>query len=377
MSVTGFRIFSENYIDIDILADSEVSSANTSYPIENIYNFQRRSKVWRSNGYWNITLANNRLIFRESTGVDLTAVLNTGEYSTTASLMAEIKRAMESVGDSTYTITQNNLRFQFVSNGVGGDSIFNLIYSGSTIASEIGLTADKTGSLTLIVDLIRIHGQEGEYILWDMGVSTNPDAFIAVDQRNSSIKISPTATVKLEGNETRNFSSPSFTTTLTHDDEVFSHITDSGIASVGYRYWRMYFDDPKNPNGYIQLGAVFLGNFLSPSRGRAQFPLIQRYLDRTQTLFSDGGQSFSDIKQKSQYYDVKLFGLQKADIEEWDMFFYSFGTGKPFFVSLDTNEVYSSNKNRRIILCKLDSNPGWSLSSPDTFSLTFTLREEL
>ena len=53
MAETSFRIFNENYINTDILANSDVSSENASFGIENIS--QRRSKVWRSNGYYEVT----------------------------------------------------------------------------------------------------------------------------------------------------------------------------------------------------------------------------------------------------------------------------------------------------------------------------------
>jgi len=87
------RILTTNYVDPDVVAESFVSSEQASFPASNIYNRQRRSKVWRSNGYWEITSANNVIIFRESIGVDLTATIAVAEYSSTTSFLTAIKTA--------------------------------------------------------------------------------------------------------------------------------------------------------------------------------------------------------------------------------------------------------------------------------------------
>jgi hypothetical protein len=376
MNYTNFRIFNTNYADPDILANYDVSSEQTSFPVENMLNWQRRSKVWRSNGYWRVTDSNKTLLFKEASASTLTATLNTGEYNATT-LAADIKRAMEVSGDSTYTVTYSNMKFNFSSNGTGGDGIFTIVYSGSTLATDIGLQQDKTGALSYNMDKTRIHGIDGEWVIFDLGVSTNPDAILMIDQKQSAIKISPTATIKLQANTTSNFDNPQFEVAIPYDDEVLSYISDAGMATAPYRYWKILFNDPHNPNGYIQMGAVSLSNYMNPQRGRAVYPLTQGYIDKTETIFSESGASFSDIKYKTQGFDVSLFGLQIADIEEFDRFFNDYGVGYPFFVSMDTGEVWSSDYRRRVIFCKFDQSPKYKLSSPNNFTLDVSFREEL
>ena len=372
---TCFRIFNENYIDEDILANIIVSSEDTNFPSSNAFNQQRRSKVWRTAGYFNIIDTNRKLIFRESTGVDLTANIIVDEYQSISALGTAIKEAMELVGGSTYTITHSDLKFNIASNGVGGTGILEIYLSGSTIAPQIGMTADKTGALTYVMDDIKIH--EEEFIVFDMGVATNPDAFIFVGQRNESIQITKSAVIKIQGNETSNFSIPSFTETLVYDDEAIIKLTTTGIGDEVYRYWRLSIVDDRNPNGYVEIGAFFLGNYIDPDRGRVNFPLQQSYIDRSTTLFSEGGQSFADEREPSQQFSVTTAGLQKEDIEEFDTFFNDFKTTKPFFVSMDSGAVWSSVANRRVILCKFDSRPNYALVSPDNFRMQYVLREEL
>lgn len=376
--MNNFRLYTFNYADENILANYLFSSEQTAFPVTNAFNFQRRSKVWRSNGYWVITTSNNILIFRETTGVDLTASIAPGTYTSTDSFLQAIEDAMNLSGASTYTVTMDNLKIKIASDLSGGGNIFGLRLSGSTIASTIGLTTVRADSATSYYVMDEIIITQEEWITFDMGVGTNPDALIMIDQRNKSIQIPPTGTVKLEGNDTSNFSSPQFSYTIPYDSEVFSYLTDNGIATTQYRYWRVHFNAACCiPNGYVQLGALFLGNYWSISRGRSQFPLSNEYIDRSELFFSESGQSFNDIKETTAKFSVTFSALQKADIEYFDDFFDLVGVSKPFFVSMDTAAAFSSDYRRRIILCKFDSPPTWTLDSPDNFTMELILREEL
>jgi hypothetical protein len=60
------RIYNENYLDQDALANDYVSSEQAAFPVDNAYNSVRRSKVWRSNGYWEITSSNNTFTFKDT-----------------------------------------------------------------------------------------------------------------------------------------------------------------------------------------------------------------------------------------------------------------------------------------------------------------------
>jgi hypothetical protein len=135
--------------------------------------------------------------------------------------------------------------------------------------------------------------------------------------------------------------------------------------------------DKQNSNGFVEVGAFFLGNYLKWARGRASYPLNQNYIDTTTTVYSEGGQSFSDIRQKTQSFSITIKGLQKADIEAFDVFFNDFGVGLPFFVSMDSSAVFSSVANKRVILCKFSDKPNYDFSSVDYFNLKCGFREEL
>jgi len=199
-----------------------------------------------------------------------------------------------------------------------------------------------------------------------------------IGKRNQSIQISTGATLKLQGNETNDWTSPSYTQTLTYDDQVISLFSDTGLHTSSLRYWSLFIEDKKNPNGNIEVGSFYLGNFWNQTRGRVQFPLRSQPVDRSETIFSEGGQTYSDVREKTNIYNVEWLGLQKADIETFEEDIWAvYGTSRPFFVSMDGDEAFSTNKNKRIIFCKFDDEPNWDLSSPDNFIMSMSLREEL
>lgn len=374
------RIMTNNYLDPDVISNSYVSSEQAAFPISNAYNAQRRSKVWRSNGAWEVTLANNVINFRESIGVDIGATIDIGVYTSNTTFFAAVKAAFEDAGDSTYTVSSDatTKKIKIVSNGGGGGGIFEINWTTSTGAAELMgflTTEDDSGSLTYIADSLKI--STGEWVKWDMGISTNPMAFILIGPRNSPIKISPSATLKLQGNETDAWGDPSYETTLTYNDSSIVVMDEDGLHTEALRYWRLLIQDLANPLGYVEIGSIFLGDFFQATRGAVQFPFQANYIDRSETVFSEGGQTFSDIREKSEQFSLSWFGLTISEKEEIDAIFADVGTSTPFFISMDTGQAFSSSENYYIRYVKFESAPSYSLESPGNFACSMLLREEL
>lgn len=383
MAESCLRIYFDNYVDLDILANSDVSSEQTQFPITNAYNSQRRSKVWRSNGYFRVTANNNQIVYRETSGgPDIIATIPVSEYSSKTTFIAAIKSALDDVGSSTYTVTNSSatgFKFQIVSNGSGGSGAFHLMLTDSdfTAASLLGFATDSDltdGSLTRVGDYLTINSEE--YIEWDLGLSSNPKGFAVIGPRNTPLKLSPGGTYKLQGNHTSNWTSPVYESTLTYNDNALYVTDEDGLATANLRFWRFVMSD-QNPNGYLEVGAFMLGTYFNPDRGRAQFPFSVDLVDRTDTLFSEGGQSYADIKQKTATYAITWLGLKKEDIEELEDQFARYGIGIPFFVALDSYPVFSTSSQRRLLFCKFAQEPSYELLSPNNFQVNMSLREEL
>lgn len=374
------RIMDQNWLDQSALANDDVSSEQTAFPVLNAYNKNRRSKVWRSNGYFHIVSTNSDIVFRETiAGPDLVASIALAEYTSTAAFMTAVKAALELVGASTYTITQNaNKKFVISSNGVGGDGSFTIYWTDplSTAAGVLGFneTSDDSGALSYTADFLRIHTEE--WILWDMGISSNPTHFIFIGPRNSPVKLSPNAVIKLQGNETNDWTVPSFEMDISYDDEVLYLENEDGLHTSALRYWRVYFED-QNPLGYIEVGAFFLGTHLEFERGAPQFPFQEGEIDRTETVFSEGGQTYSEIKPKTQSHSLQWLAITKLDQQMMREHFFEVGTGVPFFVMFDSVAGFSSEVNRRIKYVKFSAEPVYQLVSPNNYSAQWNLEEQI
>lgn len=379
--MSNVKIMNYNYLDSDIISAYYQSSEQTAFPATNLYNAARRSKVWRSNGYWEITASNNVIIFQETTSVNLTATVAAANYTSTTTFLAAIKTALEAAGDSTYTVAQDTTtgKIKITSNGAGGGNIFSLMWShaSTTMESVLGFSnaSDDTGALTYTADVLKIH--TSEWLKWDLGISSNPKSFVMIGQRNSAIKITPSATLTLQGNETDAWTTPSYSQTLTYNDATIALHSSTGLHTEALRYWRLLISDQSNANLYVEIGAIYLGDVFEPTYGAVQFPFNGTYKDLSTTSYSEGGQSFSDVLEQTEEFSVDWFGLIKTEKETIDSHFADVGTHYPFFIALDPNNAISSINDYYTRYVKYASDPLYSLESPGIFSMSMSLREEL
>ena len=71
------------------------------------------------------------------------------------------------------------------------------------------------------------------------------------------------ATITLEGNATDSWGSPSFSEAVTWASKKLGHYTSS---LESYRYARVTVSDTSNSDGYIEIGTLFLGEYMELSR---------------------------------------------------------------------------------------------------------------
>jgi len=372
------RIARTNYLDTALLASYDVTSEQSAFPLENAFSRNRRSKVWRSNGYFQVKTGENDIVFRESVGVDLTATVAVGEYNTTASFMTAVKNALDAAGASTYTVTQtSSLRFQIASDLAGGGGLFELRFASSTEMADL-LGFDDVNRSTMspqISDYLRINYPR-ERIIFDFGIDTLPESFYLIGPRNQALKISPSAIIKLEASPTDIWDSPPFSASVAYNDEVL-HLYDIDLtATQAYRFWSISIED-QNQNGYVEVGAFFLGTEFITTRGGVNYPLNSTLNDRTTSVRSEGGQSFSSIREKTQTFSLEWNALTKVDVEVFEQMWADYGLAYPFFIAIDREEAFSTETERRIKFVKFTGEPSWSLIGPNIFKLSMTVQEEL
>lgn len=368
----------DNYVSEEILAGSDVSSEQAAFPVTNAYNGLRRSKVWRSNGFWEIVSGDNTIVFNEG-GSDLTATIAPGQYTSTSSFLAALDTAFTTAPGAagSYTVTLSPALKFVITKSAGTFTIKWTHANSADMAAILGYdtATNDTGALAYTADVLKVH--TSEWILWDMGWSSNPTAFFLIGPRNSPIKISPSAVIKLQGNETDVWTMPSYETTLSYDDEVIQKVSDTGLHTEALRYWRVLFEDQSNPFGYVEVGAFFLGTHSEFERAAPQYPVGEKEVDRTTEVTSEGGQSFSDIQAKTQSVDLKWKALTKADQQEFRRIFTIYGTGLPFFMVFDANVAFSTAIERRIKYVKFQNEPTYELVSFNNWDATTSFLEQL
>lgn len=374
-------LMNQNYVNADTLYDQSYSSQIAAAPATNVQDKIRRTKVWRSAGYFLITSANKSIVFRESVGVDLTASIVEGEYTTDATFLTAIKTALEAAGASTYTITRDTStnKIKIASDGGGGGGILQLMWTdvGSTAYDVLGFSngADDTGALTYTADSLRIH--TAEWIRWDLGTSSNPKGFAMTGKRNESIGLSATATIKLQGSSTDVWTSPVFEQTLDWHEECVIHFDSDGLHSSALRYWRLLIVDRDNPAGYIEVSNVYLGDTWSPTQGSIAFPLEFEYEDLSKSDVSDFGVTFSNIRQQTIRPNLNWEMLTSTEVETMRDFVEEYSTAYPFFIALDPDGVYSSAANKWTKMVRLLSPPKFRLVKPNLWTSDWSIREEV
>lgn len=380
MSCVG--VLNNNYVSADLLVSYDKSSeVPVLAPSTNVFDKTRRTKYWRSRGYWLIDSTNKSIVFRESVGVNLTANIVEAAYSSTSTFLTAIKTALDAAGDSTYTVTQDTTtnKIKIASNGAGGGGIFQLMWTnvGSTAASTLGFSTsvDDTGGFTYTADLLRIH--TSEWLKWDLGVDSNPKAFALIGLRNEGIQLSESAVVRLQGNSTDVWTNPEYNQLLSWNEESICIFGENGLHTTGLRYWRLYIEDKDNTDNFIQISGVYLGDMIVTTQGGAQFPLSNSHIDLSTVSYSEEGISFSDIRQQTEEISFEWFGLSTEEKEQLEDFILATGRSYPFYIALDPNGVFSSSPGLSTKLVRFSEDPRFRLISPNNFGADWTMREEV
>ena len=377
---TGTMICYDDMLDT---ATRSVSSEHASFLSSNLYDQSLRGRVWRSAGNFVITTANQGIIFQETAAVNLTATITAGTYPSLGDLFTAIKSALEVAGASTYTVTRSAAnRIVITSDGLGGGGIFRLMWTnvGSTPADTLGFStgADDTGALTYTADFIRNH--TSETVTWDLGASSNPDAFIAIGKKGQAIKISESAEIRLQGSTTSNFSSPAYNQLLTYNELAIVKLKtegDAGLHTSALRYWRLYIVDRDNANGYVELSNVFLGDYYQPTRARPQFPLNFNGADySTVTQFQSGAKSYAR-RGRTVGFSFRWFPLTTEEKEVFDTIEQDVGKSKPFYLIMDPDINFGSSLEYNLRYVRLVSDMALSLERPGIWSSNWAVEELL
>jgi len=96
------------------------------------------------------------------------------------------------------------------------------------------------------------------------------------------------ATITVEANSSDDWSSPAYSQSMNYDEDMCYLFLDET-----YKWWRVVINDSDNPDGYIEIGRLFLGKYLQfDDPPKADIPLV--YNDTSKVKYSLTGQAFGD-----------------------------------------------------------------------------------
>jgi hypothetical protein len=136
------------------------------------------------------------------------------------------------------------------------------------------------------------------------------------------------ATIHVQAHPTNAWGAPDLDETFTWDGGNMMLF----FASTSKRFWRFYFDDPANPDGYIHIGRLALGVFLQMPgiEPGVELPVISTDLAST----TPGGQVYIDrgILLKDPAFSLPI--VSQAERVAINAMFAEMGNGKPFFLAV-------------------------------------------
>lgn len=378
-------IFDTRLTNPNTVANGYKSSEKAAFPATNAYDVNRRRKTWRSNGCFEIVEGENTLVFRETAGVDLTAVVVAGTYTSDTAFLAAVRAALMDAGVSTYAVARDTVtnRIKITSALSGGATVFQLQLAHADSADLAGIlgfdtSANLTGATSYEADLLVIH--TSEWLKWDFGFPVNPTGFIACGDRNSPLQISPTAVVKLQAAWTDSWANPAEEWTITFRDFLLGHFRAEGIAEdveEGYRYWRMQIQDPQNNDGFVEFGVVFLGTHMLTTQGCPNFPFDAPNEDGTDVQFSEAGQTFAGRRPSRQRFTLNWNLLNNETAESLQRMWEEYGLHTSFVIAMDPASAFSTDGVQWMKIVKFDRDSAPRLISPGLWACNWNLREEL
>lgn len=142
---------------------------------------------------------------------------------------------------------------------------------------------------------------------------------------------------------------------------------------VTYRYWQIEFNDVSNPDGYIEIGRLFVGNSFEPETN-ASFGWNLAYEDASIIEEALGGAEYYDYRPK---YRVARFGLNwLSDVEAMTT---ALGASRILGVTdevlLIWNRDDSNNLMRQSFLGRLRTLSPIENPDPIRFTTSFEIKE--
>ena len=176
-------------------------------------------------------------------------------------------------------------------------------------------------------------GASAETLTVDLGAAQDVDA-VAL----GNVNFRSTATVTIAGNSADSWGAPAFgpeTIVATGLDGVRRNLYHELSSSQNLRYWRISVTDNGNPDGFLEVGELWLGEQVTMTDSFDQGIEFTHGYANTEQL-SDQGQSYVFERDRLVQIDARWMNIQAATRSELLALFRAVkGNALPFFFVFD------------------------------------------
>ena len=362
------------------------TSQETNFPDDNII-LTDRNKPWRTPtaaGYFNISAGTRNIDFRDAAGALAVAQMSISAYSI-GSLRAEIQGQMDTTASlDTFLVTFTS-SFTWEIQRSGGGSLTLLWFdgvNGNSIGRTLGYSTSSnqsttTGTLTAQDRAIHTY----EFIHFDLGSARTISALGIIDRLIDGIQVQTSVnsgTVRWQGSDTNIFTSLTFDGTLAIQSGQYILRPTGGTGTIpSARYWRAFISDPRNSNGYVQLGYISIGQPFEPTSSDVSPDFAITVNDESPEERSIGGQRYYDARDKYKSFNISLPLISNPDHDTLFDIFSITGISHPFFLLIDPTLSISLNLGELSVYGRFGGNLEFSYRISDLYDLSFNLIEAL
>ncbi len=237
------------------------SSAQAAAPVSYLRD-QLRTKTWRTafNVWVVVAGVNDKIDFDVAGGYTATILPGTYTAPTYAAAVAAALEAALPAPDWTCTYSGTTHKFTITKSGAatlqllwatGANTAIGAHRDLGFAVADSGLGGTHTGDYAVY--------QSRHWLKLDCGSALAAQAAVALDHN-----LGANGTITLQGNATDAWSTPSVS-------QAFSPNADGDLAVAWLaaqqtlRYWRLVIDDTRNPEGFSEMGVVYVGPFVQPT----------------------------------------------------------------------------------------------------------------
>lgn len=363
------RFCNNNFLDISS-ASITYSSQSTNALASNLGK-EERYKTWSPTGQFLIDSTNENFYIND--GSDKTVTLTNASYLTGTLLAYEITTQLN-ISSSGWTCTYDASTYMF---NVTRSSSGTVRYATTTNAvwDTIGHTSVSNSTGTSFPgDEIRIHTDE--WIVWDLGSAATPTFFALISTINEAFPLSANSTIRIQGNSSDSWSSPSYSQTLTISDfGIFYYL----VGTNNYRYWRLHIEDRENTGGpSFVLSQCYLGDYFTLTSRNISSGFDRSITDFSRKNMSINGTIYGVVRPRAvSFSSLQIQFIDGTDYDNLENLCINNSYIKPFYLSLDPDLVVSDNYYELTKYVFFDDQPTFTHVVTDIYTMNFDVTEAI